>query len=305
MTGAWVNVNGEIVEGGRAVISVFDHGFLFGEGVYEVCRTYHGTPFLLDRHLARLRASAAGLALDVPFADEEIQRRTEATMVAAGLGLRGQAAAREAYLRIVLTRGVGEITYDPAATPEPSLVIISRPHVDPPAWYYTRGVAVALLDIVRNHPQAVSPLIKSNNLLNNALAMQAAIRRGAVEGVLRNYRGEIAECAQSNLFVVAGGHIRTPGLEAGLLAGITRAFVIEIAAALGHPVEEAVLHDADLLNADEAFLTSTTKEIVPIVRVDDRTLGSGRPGPVTQALLAEYRRRAHAATAPRAPAARP
>jgi branched-chain amino acid aminotransferase len=153
-----------------------------------------------------------------------------------------------------------------------------------------------MVDVIRNHPRSVNPLIKSNNLLNNALCMQQALRKGGVEGVFRNYRGELSECSQSNLFIVKDGVARTPALDAGLLAGITRAFVFELGARRGVSVEEAALKDEDLFAADEAFFTSTTKELMPIVRVDDRIIGSGAPGPVTRTLLAEYRRVAHEMT---------
>ena len=287
---ASVNVNGVVSDAAHAVIPVYDHGFLYGEGVYEVFRTYHGVPFLFDRHQARLRASAARLGLDVPFSDGEVRRRSLETMTAAGLG-----AGNEAYVRILLTRGVGEITYDPAACPTPSLVIIAKPMPPTPATHYENGVKVVMVeDIIRNHPESVSPLIKSNNLINNALGMQQAIRAGAAEAIFRNYRGELAECAQSNLFMVSKGVVKTPPLDAGLLAGITRAFTMEVGAAAGIRCEEAVLTDADLVGADEAFFTSTTKEIVPIVRVDDRTIGDGRVGPITKQLLAAYRLKADA-----------
>jgi branched-chain amino acid aminotransferase len=150
--------------------------------------------------------------------------------------------------------------------------------------------------VVRNHPGSVSPLIKSNNLLNNALAMQEAFRRGGFEGIMRNYKGELAECTQSNLFIVKNGAALTPPIDAGLLAGITRAFLFEVGAEIDVPVREAVLRDADLFGADECFLTSTTRELVPIVKVDDRVIGSGAPGPITQALLDGYRRKAQALT---------
>ena len=159
---------------------------------------------------------------------------------------------------------------------------------------YERGVTVALVPIIRNHPGTVNPLIKSNNLLNNALAMQEAVRRGACEGVMRNYRGELAECTQSNLFIVKQGAALTPPLDAGLLPGITREFLFEIGAARGIGVREAVLRDDDLYGADEAFLTSTTRELLPVVQVDDRPVGGGRPGPVTRALLDAYRQEAEA-----------
>ncbi len=286
---AYVNVNGVITDAGHAVIPVYDHGFLYGEGVYEVFRTYGGMPFLFDRHQARLRASAARLGLAVPFSDEEVRRRSLETMAAAGLG-----AGAEAYVRILLTRGVGEITYDPAACPTPSLVIIAKPLPPTPPAHYTAGTKVVMVeDIIRNHPDSVSPLIKSNNLINNALGMQQAIRAGAQEAIFRNYRGELAECAQSNLFIVSRSVVKTPPLDAGLLAGITRAFTIEVGTAAGVRCEEAVLRDQDLFEADEAFFTSTTKEIVPIVQVDDRTIGDGQVGPITKRLLAQYRRAAY------------
>jgi len=293
---AMVNVNGRIVDREHAVISVFDHGFLYGEGVYETLRTYNGEPFLFDRHMRRLRASASMLSLDVPLTDQEIDRRFRDTMRAAELGSGG----REAYLRILVTRGVGELTYDPAACAEPSIVIIVKEHVAPPAEAFEQGITVALVGIVRNHPGSVNPIIKSNNLLNNALAAQEAVKRGAFEGVMRNYRGELAECTTSNIFIVKDGAALTPPLDAGLLAGLTREFVFEVGQQCGVTVREQVLRDADLFGADEAFLTSTTRELVPIVRVDDRTIGSGRPGPVTAKLLQAFREHAKALTSPRA-----
>jgi branched-chain amino acid aminotransferase len=283
-----VNVNGQVSDGAKAAISVFDHGFLFGEGVYETIRTYNGEPFLFDRHMQRLRASAAMIMLDVPLSDAEYLKRSVETMTAAGLGRRGDGTVGEAYIRILHTRGIGDLSYDPAATPTPSVV--------PADEQFRTGVKVCMVDIIRNHPRSVSPLIKSNNLLNNALCMQEALRKGGVEGVFRNYRGELSECSQSNLFMVSRGVVRTPPLEAGLLAGITRGFVFEVGAGLGIPVEEAVLRDEDLFAADEAFFTSTTKELMPIVRVDDRVIGHGKPGNITQQLLAEYRRRANEMT---------
>jgi branched-chain amino acid aminotransferase len=297
---AFVNVNGQISDAEHASISVFDHGFLYGEGVYETLRTYNGEPFLFDRHLTRLRQSAAMIMLDVPFTDAEFLQRSAETMAAAGLGRGHGGPAEEAYIRILLTRGIGELTYDPSATPTPSLVIIVKPLPVPAAKDFENGVKVCMVDIIRNHPRSVNPLIKSNNLLNNALGMQQALARGGAEGVFRNYRGELSECSQSNLFIVKNGVVTTPALDAGLLAGITRAFVFEIGAAHGVTVEEAVLKDDDLFDADEAFFTSTTKELMPIVQVDDRTIGSGTPGPVTKKLLADFRRRANEMTMVRA-----
>ena len=289
---ATVNVNGRVSDQEHASISIFDHGFLFGEGIYETLRTYNGQPFLFERHMRRLRTSASMIALSIPLTDPQIDARFRETVTAAGLPTKD----REAYIRILVTRGIGELTYDPAATPVPSIVVIVKPHVAPPADVFERGVKVALVPIVRNHPGTVNPLIKSNSLLNNALAMQEAIRRGGFEGIMRNYKGELAECTQSNLFIVKNGAALTPPVDAGLLPGITREYLFEVGAGAGIPVREQVLHDADLFGADEAFLTSTTREVVPIVQVDDRTIGSGKPGPVTLALLDGFRRKAQALT---------
>jgi len=290
---ATVNVNGRVSDQEHASISVFDHGFLYGEGVYETLRTYNGQPFLFERHMRRLRKSAGMLALDVPLEDAAIDARFRDTMRIAGLG---GGRGGEAYIRILVTRGIGELTYDPAATPTPSVVVIVKPNVNPPLEVFERGVRVSLVPIVRNHPGSVNPLIKSNNLLNNALAMQEAFRRGGFEGVMRNYKGELAECTQSNLFIVKDGAALTPPIDAGLLPGITREFLFEVGRDAGIPVREAVLKDGDLFGADESFLTSTTRELVPIVQVDDRTIGAGKPGPVTRALLDGYRRKAQELT---------
>ena len=284
---AVANVNGRITADRDAVISVFDHGFLFGEGVYETLRTYHRRPFMFDRHLRRLRASASMIDLAVPQSDEEICARVQDT------------AARlkdvpELYIRILLTRGVGEFSYDPTACPEPTLVVIVKPHVDPPPEAFEEGVRISLVSIIRNHPGSVNPLIKSNNLLNNVLAMQEAIRRGGYEAVMRNYRGELAECSQSNFFIVKDGDVLTPPLSAGLLAGVTRDFIFELGRDIGVAVREATLHDDDLINADEGFITSTTREVLPFTRVDEHVIGDGRPGPVSKRLLEAFRKRAWA-----------
>jgi branched-chain amino acid aminotransferase len=282
---ATVNVNGRIGSEREAVVSVFDHGFLYGEGVYETLRTYNRRVFLYSRHARRLRRSAAMIALDLPFTDAALADEIARTMSAAGLD-------GDAYIRVLVTRGVGALTYDPRATPTPTPVIIVKPHVDPPPEAYRDGVRAVIVDIVRNHPGSVNPLIKSNNLMNSALAMQEALRRDAFEGIMRNYRGELSECTTANLFIVKGGIALTPPLDAGLLPGITREFIFEISGPAGIEVREAALGDEDLYGADEAFLTSTTRELVPITTVDDRRIGTGRPGPVTLELLELFRKTA-------------
>jgi branched-chain amino acid aminotransferase len=280
-----VYVNGTIVPARDAVIPVYDHGFLYGEGVYETLRTYNRVPFLYDRHARRLRASAQRVNLEVPFDDDALAQRIEDTVAAAG-------DLREAYIRVLLTRGVGELTYDLGATPAPSLVIIVKPLEEPPARVAEQGIRISLVAVLRNHPGSVNPVIKSNNLLNNALAMQEANKRGGEEGLMCNYRGELTECSQANFFMVRDGAALTPRSESGLLEGITRAYLFEVGRETGVEVREETLFPKDLETADEAFITSTTREISPVVRIDDRIIGTGKPGPVMRRLLDGFRARA-------------
>jgi len=280
-----VYVNGRITDAASAAIPVFDHGFLYGEGVYETLRTYGGQPFLFDAHMRRLRRSGSMIHLEVPGTDEEMMERIRETMAA-------EPGLKEAYIRILITRGVGELTYNLAATPTPSTVIIVKPFPEPPAEHFTNGISLALVSVRRNHPSALNPRIKSNNLLNNALAMQEALRQGAEEALMLNQQDEIAECSQSNFFIVKDGAALTPPLAAGLLPGITREFVLEVAREAGVPAEERTLTTADMWAADEAFITGTTREITPVVKVDGRPFGDGRPGPVTVKLLEAFRKKA-------------
>ena len=291
MNNATVNVNGRISSGTSAVVPVFDHGFLFGAGIYEALRTYHRTPFLLDRHFRRLRASADAIGLSVPLGDGQFAARIDETMAAAQ-------GAGESYVRLVVTRGVGALSYDPSVCPKPTVVVIVMPHVDLPPALRAEGIQVTVSSVVRNHPRALDPRIKSNNLLNNVLAMQEALRRGASEALMRNHRGELSECALSNFFLVRRGEALTPPLESGLLEGVTRNFLFEIGRAAGVPMRETVLRDADLGTADEAFVTSSTREVLPVTAIDGRQVGTARPGPVTRALAREYRRQALALTRP-------
>ena len=284
-----VYVNGVISPAQEAVVPVYDHGFLYGEGVYETLRTYNLVPFLYERHMGRLRASSQRLHLEVPFTDGQLARWIDQTVQAAG-------KMREAYIRVLFTRGVGELNYDPESTPEPTTVIIVKPLDEPPARVFENGINICLVEILRNHPGSVNPLIKANNLLNNALAMQEAKRRGGEEGLMCNYRGELSECSQANFFMVRGGVVLTPPSGAGLLEGITRAFLFEIGREIGIEVREAVLYPKDLETAGEAFITSTTRELSPVTSVDGKPVGSGKVGAVTRKLLEGYRKRAQELT---------
>ncbi len=283
---AAVSVNGTLTAADAAVIPVFDHGFLYGEGVYETLRSYRGRPAHFGRHMRRLRRSASLMALPVPFTDVQLSAAVRATMEAFdGPG--------ERYIRMLLTRGVGDLTYDPAACPTPSLVIIVKAFPEPPAEQFAKGVPIVVVGVRRNHPDALNPRIKSNNLLNNALAMQEAIRRGAAEALMLNQAGFVTECAQSNFFMVSGGTLVTAPLDEGLLPGITREHVLELAAALGIPSAERAFRAEDLASASEAFITSTTREVMPVVSIDDRPVGGGAPGPITGRLLEAYRANVH------------
>ena len=280
-----VYVNGTIAPAEHAVVPVYDHGFLYGEGVYETLRTYNQVPFLFDRHARRLRASADRIRLLVPFDDDALRVWIQDTIAAAG-------ELEEAYIRVLLTRGVGELTYDIDATPAPSLVIIVKPLEEAPARIEREGIAISLVPVLRNHPGSVNPIIKSNNLLNNAIAMQQANQRGGEEALMCNYRGELSECSQSNFFLVRGGTVLTPKSEAGLLAGVTRACVFGLGREIGIEVRAETLYPKDLETADERFITSTTRELSPVVNVDGRAVGTGKPGAITKRLLERYQARA-------------
>ena len=285
-----IDVNGRLGDAQSASVPVLDRGFLFGEGVYETLRTYNRRPFLLDRHLARLGASAERIALAPPLDATAFAARIESTMQAVD-------APGERSIRLLLTRGAGELSYDITNCPPPTVVIIVRPHAELPADVVEGGIGVVLSSVMRNHPEALSPRIKSNNLLNNALAMQEAHRAGAAEALMCNHRGELAECAQSNFFLVRNGVAVTPPVEAGILEGVTRNFVFEVGVSAGIPVREETLRPADIAAADELFVTSTTREVLAVTRVDRRPVGDGRPGPVTRALAAQFRRLAREMTA--------
>ncbi len=279
--GFFASVNGIVTPVEEAHVSVLDNGFTFGDSVYETLRTYGGRPFEWVRHLRRLRASAERLGFEIPLANDQLLARLDAVLE--------RAANPESYIRLIVSRGVGDISYHFERVQGPTVVIAVKPHGAYPPWHYTEGIPVSLVSIRRNHRQALDPAIKSSNLLNNVLAVREAQSRGAEEAVLLNQKGEIAEGASTNVFVVRGGTLLTPLLETGILAGITREVVLELAEGLGIPRREQTLVPEDLLSADEAFLTSTTREVVPIRTVDGRPLGRVQPGPVTQRILESFR----------------
>ncbi len=279
--GFFVSVDGAITPAAEARVSVLDNGFTFGDAVYETLRTYAGRPFHLGRHLQRLRQSTERLGISLNTSDLELAQGAEALLAAAG--------NRESYLRFMVTRGIGDVSYRFDRVKGPTIVMIVKPLEPPPETSHAEGVPVIVSSVRRNHPLALDPAIKSCNLLNNILAMREAQARGAVEPILLNQEGEVAEGAGSNIFVVKEGEVLTPPLEAGILAGVTREVVLEIGRGLGLPVREEPLRVPDLLTADEAFLTSTLKEVMPISRVDALPVGRGAAWPVTRRLLAAFR----------------
>jgi branched-chain amino acid aminotransferase len=284
--GMFASVNGAVTPAAEARVSVLDNGFTFGDAVYETLRTYGGRPFHLDRHLVRLRRSAAGLRIALPLTDGVLRDRVDALLAASG--------NEESYLRIIVSRGVGDLSYAFERVQGPTVVMVTKPHQPLPAEAYRDGVAVIVSSVRRNHPSALDPALKCCNLLNNALAMQEARARGALEPIMLNHDGEVAEGAGSNVFLVKDGRLVTPPLSAGILAGVTRAVVLERAAALGVPVRESTVHVPELLGADEVFITSSLKELVPVRSIDGAPVGSARPGPVTLRLLEDFRAEAPA-----------
>jgi len=264
-------------------VPVFDRGFLYGDSVYEVLRTVDGRPFAMREHLDRLARSAAGLELGLP-PRADIERAIADTLAAAG--------EPNAYVRIIVTRGAGELGLDPALADGPRLVVIAKAANLPPAEHYRDGVEVAIVGLSRTSPAApgahVDPSVKSGNYLVSVLAIAEARRRGAYESILCDQVGRITEGGSSNFFLVRGGRLCTPPLSAGLLQGITRMKVIELCRAHGLAVDELPLWPVDLRTADEALLTSSVRGILPIARVDGAPIADGKPGPITKRVMALY-----------------
>jgi len=287
-----VNLDGRLVPPGEARISVFDRGFLQGESVYEVLRTYGGRPFEVARHLSRLASSAARAGLDLPWDAERLAAEVARTLAAArgeDPPVPGDAPwnAGERSVRIVVTRGGGEAF--PAAAP--AAVIIAEPIHAPPLAAYREGVRLEVVEVDRS---GVDASAKTGNRLSHALALRAARAAGAHEALFADARGQVTEGASSNLFCVRAGTLCTPPLAAGILEGVTRGAVLALSREAGLPVEEAPLAVADLRGADELFITSTAREILPVTRLGDRPVGAGRPGPLTERLHRAFRARADA-----------
>jgi branched-chain amino acid aminotransferase len=276
-----VYVNGHFLPKEEARVSVFDHGYLYGDGIYETLRSYRGKIFLLPRHLSRLKRSADAISLSLPLPLEKIGDALKESLTVNKLG--------EAYLRIQISRGEGDIGLDPALCPAPAMIIVTKPFKDYPRSLYENGVSVAIVQTRRNHPLALDPAIKSTNFLNNILAKIESLRAGAYEGIMLNWKGQVAEGTISNIFIVKKGVLVTPSLETGILEGVTRDLALRLARAAGIEVKEALLRPRDLLRADECFLTNTTVEVMPVTTIDDASVGDGTPGSVTRTLMQAYK----------------
>lgn len=275
-----VYVDGRIVGGDEAVISVFDHGLLYGDGVFEGIRVYGGRIFRCDAHIKRLYESARATRLEIPLSPAEMVEAMCATVRATGL--------RDAYIRLLVTRGVGDLGLDPHKCPRPSVIIIVGRIVLYPEEFYRQGLALVTASTRRCTPDSLPPAIKSLNYLNNILAKIESTDAGCLEGIMLNSQGQVAECTGDNLFILKDGVLSTPPTSAGILVGITRAAVMELATRRGMTVCEKVLILPDVYAADECFLTGTAAEIVPVVKVDGRLIGNGEPGPVTAKLRAAF-----------------
>ena len=280
--GLKVWLNGDLVDREDAKISVFDHAVLYGDGVFEGIRSYGGKVFRLQAHVRRLYDSALGIRLTVPISQEEMAKAITDTLQANSLG--------DSYIRVVVTRGAGTLGLDPNRCPEPNVFIITDKISLYPDELYENGLDIITAATMRNHPNAVNPRVKSLNYLNNILAKIEAIDAGTLEAVMLNHLGYVAECTGDNLFIVRDGAVFTPPIAAGILEGITRNEIIGIAREQGLEVREENITRQDLYVADECFLTGTAAEVVPVVRIDKRPIGTGRPGPVTKQLAEAFRR---------------
>jgi len=276
-----VYVDGKIVSKEDARISVFDHGFLYGDGIFEGIRVYEGNIFRLEQHIDRLYESAQTIMLEIPMTHAELTQATLDTVAAS--------AMQDAYIRLVISRGVGDLGIDPTKCKKPTVVIIVDTITLYPEEFYHKGIPLVTSSVPRVPGVCVDPRIKSLNYLNNILAKIEARNAGVPEALMLNIKGRVAECTADNIFMYKDGELKTPNLMEGALGGITRATVLELAAEKGISTRETILGLHDLYNADECFLTGTGAEIMPVISIDGRKIGSGEPGKLTNELLGVYR----------------
>ena len=276
-----VYINGVLYDKENAKVSVYDHGLLYGDGVFEGIRSYGGIVFRLEAHLERIWKSAKALWLEIPMSREAVGQAIYETLRVNNI--------QDGYIRLMVTRGSGSLGLDPNRTSDPQVIIITDFITLYPDELYQNGLEIVTASTIRNHPNALNPRIKSLNYLNNIMAKIEALQAGCIEALMLNHKGEVAECTADNVFLVSGGRLLTPPTDAGILEGITREVAMELAAEAGVEVREVALTRYDVYTADECFVTGTAAEIVPVVKVDDRQIGTGRPGKITRDLMARFR----------------
>jgi branched-chain amino acid aminotransferase len=275
-----VYINGKLFDKPDAKVSVYDHGLLYGDGVFEGIRVYEGKVFRLKEHVERLYESARHIYLEIPMGREQL---TEAVLDTVRANDK-----KNGYIRLVVTRGSGYLGLDPRKTSDPQVIIIVDDISLYPAELYEAGMELVTAATIRNHPNAVNPRVKSLNYLNNIMAKVEGVRAGATEALMLNHKGEVAECTGDNIFVVKRGVLKTPPPDAGILEGITRNAIMELARAANIPAQETALTRHDVYAADECFLTGTAAEVIPVVKCDGRPIGAGKPGPITRQLRERF-----------------
>ena len=274
----WIYLNDRFVKESEATVSVFDHGFLYGDGIYETIRSYGEKIFMRDQHLARLHRSAEAIGLTIPERDWPSLLHESMTRNEVGND------QTDAYIRITISRGTGDIGLDPALCPNPTIVVIAKPLKTPPLERYREGVSLIMAKTRRNLPGALDPQIKATNFLNNIQAKREAIAAGAFDSVLLNWESHVTECTVSNVFFVQAGQLCTPSLDCGILDGITRGVILTLARENRITVSEGRFGVEALRQAEECFLSNTTMEVMPVTRLDSRHIGNGKPGPLTRRL---------------------
>jgi branched-chain amino acid aminotransferase len=289
-SGIKIYIDGQFYDEANAKISVFDHGLLYGDGIFEGIRAYNGRVFKLKEHIDRLFYSAKAILLTIPMSHAEIMKAVVDTCRQNGI--------RDGYIRLVVTRGPGGLGLNPNRCKKPSVIIIADKIQLYPVEMYERGLDIITVPTVRNLHSALNPAIKSLNYLNNILAKIEANNGGCEEAIMLNSEGYVSECTGDNVFIIKDGQMFTPPLSAGALYGITRGVVMELARLSGIPVSEPNLTRYDMFNADECFLTGTGAELIPVVKIDGRVIGTGKPGSMTQDLVAKYRALTHASGEP-------
>lgn len=275
-------LNGTLVEKNDAHLSVYDHGLLYGDGVFEGIRVYSGRVFECKAHLDRLYASARAIRMDIPFAAPELEAAMYETVKVNGFA--------DCYIRLVVTRGVGYLGVSPKKCARPSVFCIADTIEMYPREMYENGMAIITASVTRCHPNSVPPRVKSLNYLNNVLAKIEANDAGVSEALMLNQEGNIAECSGDNIFIVRGGQVQTPMTSDGILEGITRAVILRLCGKLNIPCVEKTLQRYDVYTADECFLTGTAAEVIPVTKIDHRTIGNGVVGPITRCLIEEFHR---------------